>query len=504
MINEHTIRFHDKMQELFLGLSFGDVKLKTRYTEVLPGNAEVGTWLSRNIGLNIPLISAAMDTVTEYQMAIAMAKQGGIGILHKNLSTKEIKFNLDRVKNELNAKITRPITVYEGQTIEQILNMKEEKGFGFHSFPVTSREGKLVGILTETDFDFCEDNSLKAAEVMQTNLYTGDEETTLEDAWNMMKEKRISSLPLTDDNNNVFGMYVLSDVKRIRAGDGSIYSIDENGQLRVGVSVGPSIVKDDELLEILIKKNVDVICLETAHAATKNMHEALKYLKEHYNGDVIVGNISDGENARKLAELGADGIKVGQGPGAICTTRKVAGVGVPQVTAIMDTAYELQRMGDHYKDVTIIADGGLTYSGDIVIAIAAGADACMAGSLFAGTTEAPGEIFSLDGKMFKSYRGMGSPGAMKERGSLERYGQVPNKFVAEGVEGAVPYKGPVSDVIFQLVGGLRSGMGYNGAQTLMGLQENARFVRITSAAEWESHPHNLAAMKEAPNFPAGK
>jgi IMP dehydrogenase len=486
-------------------LTFDDVRLLTGYSKVMPDDVNLKSWFSRNIPLNMPIVSAAMDSVTEYKMAIGLAKLGGLGILHKNLTPEEQAKQVARVKHHLNGKIEKPIIVNLGDSIEEMLKRREEKGYGFSSFPVLNNDGKLAGILTGNDFEFCDDKSKLARDMMTQDLVTGKPETTVEEAYKIMKERKKKALPLVDSDGFLRGMYVFSDVQRIVTGDGKMYNVDNKGQLRVGAAIG---VGDDSFsrLEELIREGVDVVVIDTAHGDSKAVIETLKEIKEKYSGlDVVAGNISVGESALRLAKAGADGIKVGQGPGSICTTRIIAGVGRPQVSAVYDCVLAVERLGQ-YK-VPVCADGGLTNSGDIPIAIAAGAHSVMMGSMLAGTDEAPGELVFVEGRQWKSYRGMGSLGAMEaNKGSRERYGQKKtgkDSLVPEGVEGLVPYKGRLTNVIEQYVGGLRRGMGYVGAATIEELRDKGDFDRITSAGIKESHPHNILITRDAPNYNSG-
>ncbi len=458
MEKEH---FFAKMEELGIALTYDDVRLRTGHSEVMPSKVNLRTKFSRNIPLNIPLVSAAMDTVTEYKMAIGMAKLGGIGVIHKNLSSQEQAFHVAKVKNHLNGLVGRPITVLETDTVETVLRKKEEKSYNFHTFPVIDAAGKLVGIFSRKDLYFCDDHNVLVREVMSTELVTGKKEVTLEEAYEIMKENKKKTLPLITADGEIAGMYVWSDVQRIITGSHSNYNIDENGQLRVAAAIG--VGEDASLrLEKLIQEKVDAVVIDTAHADSKPVMETLKEIKrtrEYDCLDVVVGNISEPKSAERLVLAGADGIKVGQGPGSICTTRIIAGIGCPQVTAV----YECSQVAGKY-DIPICADGGLKYSGDIPIALGAGAHSVMMGSMLAGTDESPGEIIFLGGRQWKGYRGMGSLAAMeKNQGSRERYQQSSaekNKLVPEGVEGLAHYKGELKEVVHQYLGGLRAGMGY--------------------------------------------
>ena len=437
-----------------------------------------------------------MDTVTESRTAIAMAEAGGLGIIHRNLTPEEQKNEVARVKFRLNGLIEIPICVNENQTIEQILNMRTEKRFPFHTFPVLNNEGKLVGIITETDFDFCQNISLKAKDIMTREIITTPKDTPLKTAYKIMQERKKRSLPLTDKEGKIVGLYVLSDVKRIITGSSKNFNLDKRGQLRVGAAVG---VYDDAFnrLEILAKLNIDVVVIDAAHADTKSVIETLKKIKEQYPTiDVVAGNISIRESAERLIKAGADGIKVGQGGGSICITSPIAGTGRPQVTAV----YECSLACDKYE-IPLCSDGGIIYSGDTTKAIGAGAWTVMMGNVLAGTEETPGETVFAEGRQWKHYRGMGSLEAMKQRGSRDRYHQSSeNPLIAQGVEGLVPFKGPIKQVLTQYTGGLRIGMGSIGAKDIKELRENANFDRVTDTGNTEAHPHNVLITKEPPNY----
>lgn len=488
----------EKAREEGLALTFDDLRLRTDYSEVLPDEVDVSSKFSRNVGSKIPIIGAAMDTVTEYALAIELAKLGGIGVIHKNLDIGEQAAQVARVKYHLNGLIDNPICVFEDETVSAILSRREEKEYRFHSFPVLDRDRKLVGIITENDFDLCTHPDLKAKQIMTSSLLTAKVGTTLDEAYDLMRNEKKKALPLVDDQRVLQGMYVFSDVKRIKERSAVMYNVDKRGQLIVAAAVGTG----EEALERVARlheNKVDVIVIDTAHGDSKRVYETLKQIKRAYNLDVVVGNVSVGASAKRLVAAGADGVKVGQGGGSICTTRIIAGIGRPQVSAIYDCAMEIDGSG-----VPICADGGLRSSGDITIAIGAGAHSVMMGSMLAGTAEAPGKIISVDGGQWKTYRGMGSLGAMQERkGSRERYNQgnkKGNKLVPEGVEGAVPYKGSLADVMIQYMGGLRSGMGYVGAASIEELRKRGDFDRITSAGFKESHPHDIKITRDSPNY----
>lgn len=471
--------------------TFDDVLLVPNKSEILPNEVSLKTKLTKKISLNIPLMSASMDTVTESKMAIAMAREGGIGIIHKNMTIEEQAIEVDRVKRQENGVITDPIFLNEDNTVRQALELMAK--YRISGVPVT-RGTKLVGIITNRDIVFETNYDKTLDEVMtKSPLITAKEGTTLEEALEILKKHKIEKLPLIDDDNNLKGLITIKDIEKAKAYPNA--AKDSKGRLLCGASVG---ITNDmmERVEALVKAKVDVITLDTAHGHSKGVIEGVRKIKSVYPElQIIAGNIATAEAVRDLVEAGADCVKVGIGPGSICTTRIVAGVGVPQLTAVMDCVEEGRKYG-----VPVIADGGLKYSGDIVKALAAGAQVCMMGSMLAGCEESPGETEIYQGRTYKVYRGMGSLAAM-EKGSSDRYFQSgTKKFVPEGVEGRVAYKGPVSDTIFQLLGGIKSGMGYLGAPTLDNLYENAKFVVQTASGIRESHPHDINITKEAPNY----
>ena len=473
------------------GYTFDDVLLVPFHSEVLPREVQVKTKLTNKISLNIPLLSAGMDTVTESKMAIAMAREGGIGIIHKNMTIAEQAKQVDTVKRQENGVITNPIFLSEDHTIQDALDLMSQ--YRISGVPITNN-GKLVGIITNRDILFEEDYSKKICEVMtKEKLVTALEGTSMEDAKELLRKHKIEKLPLVDMDNNLKGLITIKDIEKAKIFPNA--AKDDQGRLLCGAAVG---VTHDmmERVDALVKVGVDVVTLDTAHGDSQGVIDAVKTIKSHYPElQIIAGNIATAEAVRRLAEAGADCVKVGIGPGSICTTRIVAGVGVPQLTAVMDCAEEGRKLG-----IPVIADGGIKYSGDIVKALAAGASTAMMGSMFAGCDEAPGEMEIYQGRSYKVYRGMGSLAAM-EHGSKDRYFQEGNKkLVPEGVEGRIAYKGSVSDTIFQLLGGIRSGMGYLGARTFEDLFNNARFVVQTSAGLRESHPHDINITKEAPNY----
>ena len=471
--------------------TFDDVLLVPNKSDVLPREVNLSTNLTKTIKLNIPLMSAGMDTVTESKMAIAMAREGGIGIIHKNMSIERQATEVDRVKRQENGVITDPFYLFEDNTINDALELMSK--YRISGVPIT-KEGKLIGIITNRDIIFETNYNKKVCEIMtKDNLITAPENTTLDEAKEILKKYKIEKLPLVDEKNNLRGLITIKDIEKVKRFPNA--SKDERGRLLCGAAVG--VTKDMmERVDALYKASVDVITVDTAHGHSKGVIDAVKAIKEKYKDlQIIAGNVATAEAARDLIEAGADCIKVGIGPGSICTTRIVAGVGVPQLTAVMDCVEEANKYG-----VPVIADGGIKYSGDIVKALAAGAKVAMMGSLLAGCEESPGETEIYGGRSYKVYRGMGSLAAMA-CGSKDRYFQEGNKkLVPEGIEGRVPYKGTLADTIFQLVGGIRSGMGYLGARNLTELYKEATFVIQTSAGLRESHPHDISLTKEAPNY----
>ena len=473
------------------GITFDDVLLVPGYSEVTPDQVNVETNLTKNIRLNIPMMSAGMDTVTEHRMAIAMARQGGIGIIHKNMSIEAQAEEVDKVKRSENGVITDPFSLTPEHTLKDADELMGK--FRISGVPVTEGR-KLVGIITNRDLKFETDFSKKIRESMTSeNLITAREGITLEDAKNVLARARKEKLPIVDENYNLVGLITIKDIeKTIKY---PLAAKDAQGRLLCGAGVG--ITKDIlERVEALVKAKVDVVVLDSAHGHSKNVLDCLKRVKEAFPKlEVIAGNVATGEATEALIEAGADCVKVGIGPGSICTTRVVAGIGVPQISAIMDCYEVAESYG-----IPIIADGGIKYSGDMTKAIAAGGDVCMMGSIFAGCDESPGDFEIYQGRKFKVYRGMGSIAAM-ENGSKDRYFQSEaKKLVPEGVEGRVPYKGTVEDTVFQLMGGLKSGMGYCGTPDIASLKEQGRFVKISAASLKESHPHDIHITKEAPNY----
>ncbi len=478
--------------KLPIGLTFDDVLLLPAKSDVLPRDVDVSTKLTRNINLNIPIISSAMDTVTEANLAIAIAREGGIGIIHRAMSPQKQALEVDKVKKSEYGMIVDPITIGPDALISDALVLMER--YRISGVPVT-QNGRLVGILTNRDLRFETNIKKKVSEVMtKDKLITAPVGTTLEKAKKILHEYKIEKLPIVDDDFNLKGLITIKDIEKRKKYPFACK--DKLGRLRVGAAVG---VGEEALqrVELLVKAGVDVIAIDTAHGHSKAVIETLKQIKRRFDIDVIAGNVATAEGTKDLINAGADAIKVGIGPGSICTTRIVAGAGVPQLTAIKNCYSVSSKF-----NIPLIADGGIKYSGDITKAIAAGAHCVMIGSLFAGTDESPGEIILYQGRSYKVYRGMGSLGAM-EQGAKDRYGQAgveKEKLVPEGVEGRVPYKGPLAQSIHQLIGGLRSGMGYCGCKTLEEMRKKARFIQITNAGLRESHVHDVIITKEAPNY----
>ena len=473
------------------GITFDDVLLVPAYSEVIPNQVDLSTYLTKSIRLNIPMMSAGMDTVTEHRMAIAMSRQGGIGIIHKNMSIQEQAEEVDKVKRSENGVITDPFYLSPDNTLEEANNLMAK--FRISGVPITEN-GKLVGIITNRDLKFEEDFSKKIKESMTSeNLITAKEGITLEEAKRILAKARKEKLPIVDDNFNLKGLITIKDIeKQIKY---PLSSKDSKGRLLCGAALGITANVLDRAQE-LVNAHVDVVVLDSAHGHSANVLNCVRMIKEKFPDlQVIAGNVATAEATKALIEAGADAVKVGIGPGSICTTRVVAGIGVPQITAVMDCYSVAKEYG-----IPIIADGGIKYSGDMTKAIAAGANVCMMGSMFAGCDESPGSFELYQGRKYKVYRGMGSIAAM-ENGSKDRYFQSDaKKLVPEGVEGRVAYKGSVEDTVFQLMGGLRSGMGYCGAKDIEYLKENGRFIKISAASLKESHPHDIHITKEAPNY----
>jgi IMP dehydrogenase len=477
------------------GITFDDVLLIPRYSSVLPRDTTLSTRLTRTIMLNIPLLSAAMDTVTESEMAIAIAREGGIGIIHKNMSIRAQADEVDKVKRSESGMIRNPITLRANNTAQDALALMAR--YKIAGFPVIDESGALIGIVTNRDLRFQQNGLQPIGELMTSaNLITAPLGTTLDEAERLLEKHRIEKLPVVDENGILHGLITFKDIQKKKKYPRACK--DEQGRLRVGAAVGVS-GDTPERVSALVQAGIDVVIIDTAHGHTQGVINMVKTIKEMFPQlQIIAGNIATGQAARDLIEAGADGVKVGIGPGSICTTRIIAGVGVPQLTAIMETAAVAGPLG-----VPVIADGGIKQTGDVAKAIAAGADCVMIGGMLAGHEESPGEKILLEGRAYKMYRGMGSLGAMQQ-GSADRYFQDVedgiSKLVPEGIEGRVPFKGNVSDTIYQVTGGLRSSMGYCGCQTIAELKENAQFVRITGAGLRESHPHDVVVTKASPNY----
>lgn len=485
----------------YQGITFDDVLLEPAYSDSMPHEVDTRSHLTSRIALNIPIISSPMDTVTEAELAIALAQEGGLGVIHKNMSIEDQTREVDKVKRSENGIIVDPITLPPDATVGEA--RKIMRGHNISGVPITVN-GYLRGILTRRDLRFLESNELRIEEVMtKDNLVTAPADTSLEEADRILTKNKVEKLLLVDDEYRLKGLITIKDIDKLHRYPNACK--DARGRLRVGAAVG---VNDFERVSSLLNAGVDVLVVDSAHGHTKNVIEIVRRIKRTFDIQVVAGNVGTGEGARSLIDAGADAIKVGIGPGSICTTRVVSGVGVPQITAIHQSAKAVAGK------VPIIADGGIRYSGDITKALAAGAHSVMIGGLFAGLAESPGDTIIYRGRSFKSYRGMGSLGAMA-KGSHERYRQEPGmrtsdnkngkttpiqKLVPEGVEGRVPYKGPLADYVFQLVGGLRAGMGYCGARTIDELRTKTRFIQVTAASVQESHPHDIVITQEAPNY----
>ncbi len=484
---------------IYEAYTFDDVLLVPAYSEILPKDVDVSTYITPKIKLNIPLLSAAMDTVTESRMAISVAREGGLGVIHRNMSLEEQVREVEKVKKSESGMIYDPITVSPDTPIRVVLKLMEE--YKISGIPVVEgSEKKLVGIVTNRDLRFETQLEKPVKEVMtKENLVTAKPGISLEEAKKILHKRRIEKLLIVDDEFRLKGLITIKDIEKIKKYPNACK--DELGRLRVGaaIGVGKGVL---EQVEALLKAGCDVLFIDSAHGHTKNVIDTIKEIKYHFpECQLVAGNVATSEGAEALIKAGADGIKVGVGPGSICTTRIIAGAGIPQLTAIHNCAIVAEKYG-----IPVIADGGIRFSGDITKAIAAGAHAVMIGNLFAGTEEAPGETILYEGRTYKIYRGMGSLSAMKERGARERYcqeGEDLSKFVPEGVEGRVPYRGPVSQMIYQLIGGLKSGMGYCGCRNIEEIRKKAKFVKITPAGYRESHVHDVAILKEAPNYWVG-
>ena len=480
----------------YQGITFDDVLLEPRYSEIMPSDVNTSTRLTTRIELSLPIISSPMDTVTESDMAIAMAQEGGIGIIHKNMSIERHAMEVDRVKRSANGIIVDPVTLPPTEKVGEASRIMDERNIG--GVPITEN-GKLKGILTRRDLKFLESSDTLISEVMtKENLVTAKENTSLQDAQRILRENKVEKLLLVDDNYELRGLITIKDVDKNLQFPGA--SKDHRGRLRVGAAVG---VYNFDRVDELIKRGVDVLVVDSAHGHSKNVIETVKQIKQKHDIDVIAGNIATEDGARDLIKAGVDAVKVGIGPGSICTTRIISGVGVPQLSAVRNAYRAASEAG-----IPLIADGGIRFSGDIVKALAAGAQTVMLGGLLAGLDESPGEMILYQGRTFKRYRGMGSLGAMV-KGSSERYRQsVDNedsksngqKLVPEGVEGRVPYKGHLNTLLYQMIGGIRAGMGYLGVSTIEELRKEARFIQVSSASVRENHPHDIAITQESPNY----
>jgi IMP dehydrogenase len=475
------------------GITFDDCLLVPVLSDVVPRDVDTSTQLTREIRINIPVVSAAMDTVTEAALAIALAQEGGIGIIHKNMSVERQVREVEKVKRSANGIITDPVTLGPNERVSTAQDVMEQNNIS--GIPIT-QDGRLVGILTRRDLRFLEDREAAIADVMtgRENLVTAPPETSLEEAERILVRNRVEKLPLVDDEGRLVGLITIKDIDKLQQFASACR--DDRGRLRVGAAVG---VHDYERAAGLVAKDVDVLVVDTAHGHSANVIETVKTLRKKHAIQLIAGNVATAEAVADLAKAGVDAVKVGIGPGSICTTRVVSGVGVPQVTAVADCARQAERHG-----IPVIADGGIRHSGDITKALAAGASSVMLGSLLAGLDEAPGELIIYKGRTFKAYRGMGSLGAMVQ-GSADRYSQSAekggrDKLVPEGVEGRVPYRGHLADFVYQLVGGVRAGMGYCGCRTIQMLRTKAKFIRITYAGVIEGHPHDIAITQESPNY----
>jgi IMP dehydrogenase len=483
--------FNDKLGQM--GVTFDDVLLLPRYSEVVPSEVEVSTQLTSRIRLQIPLLSSPMDTVTEAEMAIALAKEGGLGIIHKNLSPGRQTEEVLKVKRSANGIIRDPVTLSPDERVGRAHELMDKANVS--GIPIVQKDGTLAGILTRRDLRFLENPDHPISQVMtHENLVTAVGNVTLEEAERILTAKRVEKLLLVDENRKLTGLITIRDIDMMKRFPRACK--DSLGRLRVGAAVG---VNDFERAESLVRQGVDVLVVDSAHGHSRNVIETVREIKTQrgWNIDVVAGNIATGDGALALIEAGADAVKVGIGPGSICTTRVISGVGVPQITAILEATQVAEE-----RQIPIIADGGIRFSGDITKAIAAGAACVMIGSLFAGLTESPGKMILYQGRTFKAYRGMGSMGAMV-KGSADRYrqkGTTAGKLVPEGVEGRVPFKGPLSDYVYQLVGGLRAGMGYVGTRTIEELRRDSRFLRVSAATVRENHPHDIAITQEAPNY----
>ena len=477
-------------------LTFDDVTLITQYADFLPSETSLKTCFTRNVNLNIPFASAAMDTVTEFRMAIAMAMLGGIGVVHRGLTPQQQAVHVAKVKHYLNGLISDPIIFNENQSVDDMLEVRAKKSYNFMGFPIVNDGGALTGIITSRDVKFLKKTNVKLKNVMTKNVITAPAATSINQAFAIMTDKKVGKLPIIK-RGKLTGLYSYADVRNIIQGIDPLINRDKNHQLRVAAAIGPC---DRERVELLVGEHVDVLVIDTAHGHSKGVIDMVKWVKKHYpNVDVVAGNVATGDGAKDLMKAGADAVKVGVGPGSICTTRVITGVGIPQISAVYDA---VKAVND---TIPIISDGGIRHSGDVPKALVAGASSVMMGSALAGTDESPGEKIIHQGRQFVVYRGMGSLGAMlSSESSRERYSQhdikQTDKLVPEGIEGLVPYAGTIEGVVQQFIGGLRSSMGYNGTKTINKLRQNGEFRRITAAGVAEAHPHDVRISKEAPNY----
>jgi IMP dehydrogenase len=475
------------------GITFDDVLLLPGYSEIVPADIDVKSRFTRDVALSIPISSSAMDTVTEAALAVALAYEGGIGVIHKNMAAQDQAREVYQVKRTVSGVIVDPVTVGPDAKVREARRLMDAHRIS--GLPITDSERRVVGILTSRDLRFHKDDEQVIETIMTKKLVTRAPGTTLEQAQDVLHKMKVEKLILVDAEGRLAGLITIKDINKLRQFPRA--NLDREGRLRVAAAVG---VKEDDRVERLVAAQCDVICVDTAHGHSKNVIEAVKRIKKRFPVQVVAGNVATEEGAKALVDAGADAVKVGIGPGSICTTRVISGVGVPQLTAITNAVKACAAAG-----VPVIADGGIRYSGDITKALAAGAESVMCGSLFAGLEESPGDTILYRGRTFKQYRGMGSLGAMVH-GSSDRYAQADvqkDKLVPEGVEGRVPYRGKLSDFVYQLVGGLRAGMGYVGAATIPELQKKAKFVQITGASLKENHPHDISITREAPNYQAG-
>ncbi len=497
---KNFFRWH---KDNYYSLTFDDVSIRTAYSKVKPSEVDLTTKITKNVTSKNPIVSAAMDTVTDYRLAIAIAKEGGMGFIHKNMTPEKQAWNVVRVKNQLNGLtglIEKPVCVKTTDTLNDIKRKKAEKKFPFHSFLVVDDDNRLVGMITGKHFLFTEDYNTRVGDIMKTDIITAPFGTDKDEAFDILQKNKVKALPLVDDDNRVRGLYAYKDLVAVRKGETRSFNMDDKGRLRVGAAISDGTSEENlERLRLLMRKEPDVILVDSAHGDTDNMVAIIRHInKEYPEVDVLAGNISEPESARRLlSEVKLHGLKVGQGPGSICSTRKVAGIGSPQLTAV----YEIVEIADKHG-VPVCADGGIKYSGDIVKAIAAGAHTVMLGSLLAGTKEAPGSEEWVEGKLCKIYRGMGSEAAMKENAeSRKRYRQDNSKApIPEGVEGVVSYKGTIQQQMHMLLGGIRNGFGYAGAPDVETLREKADFRRVTPAGAAESLPHSIHITKRPPNL----